>query len=71
MNLIRQDFKMRYNKSDINKISPIEPVCKKKIYYSQEEARDMIRHISETRVVREISAYKCTICGFWHLTSKV
>jgi len=61
---------MRYKKSDIKKISPIEPVCKKKIYYSQEEARDMISHIMETRVVREISAYKCTVCGFWHLTSR-
>jgi hypothetical protein len=61
---------MRYNKSDIKNIPPIEPVCRKKIYHSQAEAEDMIRHIRETRVVREISAYKCSICGFWHLTSK-
>jgi hypothetical protein len=61
---------MRYKHSDIRKVSPLEPVCRKKIYYSLEEAQDMIRHIRETRVVREVSAYKCSICGFWHLTSK-
>jgi len=62
---------MRYKHSDIKKIFPVEPVCKKKIYYSREEALDMISDIRETRVVREISAYKCSICGFWHLTSKI
>jgi hypothetical protein len=30
----------------------------------------MIRHILETRVGKEIRAYKCPVCGFWHLTSK-
>jgi hypothetical protein len=61
---------MRYKHSDIKKVSPIEPVCKKKIYYSIGEAQDMIMHIRENRVVREISSYKCSVCGFWHLTSK-
>jgi hypothetical protein len=61
---------MVYKRSDINNINPIQPACKKAIYNSQEEALDMIAHIKETRVVREISAYKCTICGFWHLTSR-
>lgn len=51
-------------------IDPIQPACRKNIYHSAEEANDMIRHITETRVTRPIKAYKCTICGFWHLTSK-
>jgi hypothetical protein len=61
---------MVYKHSNIKNINPIQPACKKAIYNSQEEALDMIAHIKETRVVREISAYKCTICGFWHLTSR-
>jgi hypothetical protein len=61
---------MRYKNSDIRKISPIEPLCKKKIYNSLQEAQDMISYIRENRVVREITAYKCSVCGFWHLTSK-
>ena len=60
---------MGYKFSNKN-IPPIEPACRKKIYSSQGEAMDMIRHIKETRTVKEISAYYCTICGFWHLTSK-
>jgi lipopolysaccharide biosynthesis regulator YciM len=61
---------MRYKHSDIKKVSPIEPVCRKTIYNSREEAQDMIKHIMENRVIRQISAYKCSVCGFWHLTSK-
>jgi hypothetical protein len=63
-------YKMRYKHSEIKKISPIEPPCRKTIYNSMEEAQDIIRHINESRVVREIRAYKCSVCGFWHLTSK-
>lgn len=61
---------MVYQRSNIKNINPIQPTCKKAIYNTQEDALDMIAHIKETRVVREISAYKCTICGFWHLTSR-
>lgn len=61
---------MGYKLSNIKKISPIEPPCKKTIYNSLEEAQDMIDYIKETRVVKDIHAYKCTACGFWHLTSK-
>jgi hypothetical protein len=61
---------MVYKRSNIKNINPIQPACKKAIYSTQEEALDMIAHINVTRVVREISAYKCTICGFWHLTSR-
>ncbi|HOW10437.1 MAG TPA: hypothetical protein PLX08_11620 [Bacteroidales bacterium] len=52
------------------KIGSVEPPCKKTIYQSKEEAEDMIRYINETRVTRYLKAYKCNICGFWHLTSK-
>lgn len=61
---------MVYKHSNIKKIDPIEPSCRKTIYSSPEEAQDMINHIKETRSVREIHAYKCLTCGFWHLTSK-
>jgi hypothetical protein len=52
------------------KIPPIEPPCKKAIYNSPEDAQAMIRYIAENRTGREIHVYKCTVCGFWHLTSK-
>jgi hypothetical protein len=61
---------MAYKLPNIKKVSPIEPPCRKTIYNSAEEARDMIEYIKETRVVRDIQAYKCESCGFWHLTSK-
>jgi len=61
---------MVYQRSNFKNINPIQPSCKKAIYNSFEEAQEVIAHIKETRVVREISAYKCTICGFWHLTSR-
>jgi hypothetical protein len=61
---------MGHRLSNIKKIHPVEPPCKKTIYNSLEEAQDMIRYINENRIVREIKAYKCGICGFWHLTSK-
>jgi len=61
---------MGYNLSNIKKIKPIEPTCKKTIYNSFEEAQEMIKYIKENRRVQEIHAYKCMICGFWHLTSK-
>jgi len=67
----RYSAEMINKNSKIKNISPLEPSCKKAVYNSPEEAQDMIRHINESRVIREIRAYKCTICGFWHLTSKV
>jgi hypothetical protein len=51
-------------------INPIEPPCRKKIYNTKAEAEDMIKYIYESRVAPQISAYKCDICGFWHLTSR-
>jgi len=61
---------MGYKKTNIKNINPIDVPCKKAIYNSPEEAQDMLNHIRDTRRVREISVYKCTICGFWHLTSR-
>lgn len=61
---------MAYRTSKKRQITSVELPCKKTIYHSREEAEDMIRYINETRVTREIKAYKCDICGFWHLTSK-
>jgi hypothetical protein len=54
----------------LKSIAPIEPSCKKAMYNSKAEAEDMIRDIRENRVVRELRAYQCSICGKWHLTSK-
>ena len=61
---------MAHKISNSKNIQPVEPPCKKSIYHSLAEAQDMITYISETRVSKEIRAYKCQICGFWHLTSK-
>lgn len=59
-----------YKSSNSKSFDPITPSCNKTIYNSLEEARDMIRHIQETRRAKELSAYQCTTCGLWHLTSK-
>jgi hypothetical protein len=62
---------MAYKSSNTKKINPIGLTCKKTMYNSPEEAQDMIKYIKESRRVKEISAYKCLQCGFWHLTSKL
>jgi hypothetical protein len=61
---------MGYKNSNSKKIHPIGVPCRKAIYNSPEDAQDMLNHIRETRRVREIQVYKCTVCGFWHLTSR-
>ena len=61
---------MGYKRTYQKKTDPAEPPCRKTIYYTLEEAQDMIKYINETRVTRKIRAYRCDICGFWHLTSK-
>jgi hypothetical protein len=68
--LLVSKIKMGYKLPKTGKIDPVEPPCKKTIYYSPEEAQDMIKYLKENRTDKTISAYKCTICGFWHLTSK-
>jgi hypothetical protein len=61
---------MGYKLTGIKSATPLELPCKKKMYHTVEEAQDMINYLRENKTVREIHAYKCTICGFWHLTSK-
>jgi len=61
---------MGYKLSKIRKVSPIEPQCKKAMYNTPEEAQDMVSYIKENRGIQKIDVYKCTVCGFWHLTSK-
>jgi hypothetical protein len=68
--LLTLQIRMGYKQSNIRKADPIEPLCSKTIYNSQEEAQEMIKYIKENRRVHEIRAYKCMTCGFWHLTSK-
>jgi hypothetical protein len=59
-----------YRPKKSGSVDPITPSCKKKMYNSLAEAQDMIRYIKENRIVRELDAYKCPICGMWHLTSQ-
>jgi hypothetical protein len=54
----------------MRKINPIELPCRKKMYNSFTEAKESIEYLQENRWVKDLSAYKCIICGFWHLTSK-
>jgi hypothetical protein len=61
---------MGYKIPNIKKVNPIELPCRKKMYHTLAEAEDMIRYIKENRVSKEIHAYQCESCGFWHLTSK-
>jgi hypothetical protein len=59
-----------YRPKNIKPVDPLTPACNKTIYNSLAEAEEMIRHIRETRYVRDLNAYQCPICGMWHLTSK-
>jgi hypothetical protein len=61
---------MKYKPSRIRKIGPIESPCKKTIYNSSIEAKEAIAYLQENKHVKDLSAYKCSVCGFWHLTSK-
>lgn len=61
---------MAYNRNSRKSVNPIDPSCNKTIYNTREEAEDMIRYIQENRVVKELRAYQCNVCGLWHLSSK-
>jgi hypothetical protein len=61
---------MKYKPSHIRKIYPIETPCKKTMYNSFADAKESIEYLQENKTVKDLSAYKCTVCGFWHLTSK-
>lgn len=62
---------MAYKLTGKKKILSVDPPCKKTMYNSQEDAEDMIRYIEENRGGKELRAYKCSVCGFWHLTSRL
>jgi hypothetical protein len=64
------NYSVAYKLSNIKKIQPVGLPCRKTMYNSLEEAQDMIRFLNENRTGRELRAYKCMTCGFWHLTSK-
>lgn len=59
---------MKYKSPRIKKTDPIESPCKKTIYTSLSEATESIEYLQADRWVKKLSAYKCPVCGFWHLT---
>jgi len=61
---------MKYKPSKIRHIYPVESPCKKTMYNSLIDAKESIAYLKENRMVKELTAYKCSVCGFWHLTSK-
>jgi hypothetical protein len=61
---------MKYKPTRIRKVYPVEAPCRKTMYNSLAEAKEAIEYLQENSYVKDLSAYKCTICGFWHLTSK-
>jgi hypothetical protein len=40
------------------------------MYNSLIDAKESIDYLQENKGVKDLSAYKCLVCGFWHLTSK-
>jgi rubrerythrin len=63
-------YSMAYKSLKSKSIDPVEPLCKKAIYHSKEEAEDIVKYLNENRSGKEINVYKCNSCGFWHLTSR-
>jgi hypothetical protein len=61
---------MKYKPSRIRKIYPVESPCKKPMYNSFIDAEESMDYLKENKVVKDLSAYKCSVYGFWHLTSK-
>jgi hypothetical protein len=61
---------MKYKPSRIRKINPIESPCKKATYKTFIDATESIDYLQDNKWVKDLSAYKCSVCGFWHLTSK-
>jgi hypothetical protein len=60
---------MKYKLPKTGNIAPLETRCKKTVYESKDAAQDAIAYVmSGSRV--KLETYQCTICGFWHLTSK-
>ena len=61
---------MKYKASGERKTDPVKAPCKKTIYNSFIEAKEAIDYHQKSKWVKGLSAYKCSVCGFWHLTHK-
>jgi hypothetical protein len=61
---------MKYKPSRERKIYPVDSLCKKTMYNSLIDAKESIDYLQKNKWVKGLSAYKCSVCGFWHLTSK-
>jgi hypothetical protein len=61
---------MKYKPSRTKNADPVQSPCKKTMYNSLIEAKESIDYLKESKWVKDLSAYKCSVCGFWHLTSK-
>jgi hypothetical protein len=61
---------MAYKTPNKKSVQAVQPPCKKTTYYSAEEAMDMIKYLNENLTGKELRPYKCSACGFWHLTSR-
>jgi len=40
------------------------------MYNSLIDAKESLDYLQENKGVKDLSVYKCSVCGFWHLTSK-
>jgi hypothetical protein len=40
------------------------------MYNSLIVAKESIGYLQENKGAKDLSVYKCSVCGFWHLTSK-
>ncbi len=45
-------------------------ICQKRRYETEEEAREMIKHIISFPESPPLETYKCHVCHNYHLTSK-
>jgi hypothetical protein len=61
---------MKYKPSRTKNADHVQSPCKKTMYNSLIEAKESIDYLKENKWVKDLSAYKCSVCGFWHLTSK-
>lgn len=61
---------MKYKIPENKKLHPIESPCKKTIYDTQDQAKEMIIYLKNEKGIKDLQTYQCHICGLWHLTSK-
>lgn len=56
-------------KTSRKKVEPLDPYCKKTVYYTKEEAEDMTKYLFIELGIK-VRDYQCLVCKLWHLTSK-